>query len=30
MELRLTLWPDGRERVLAAAHPHGAWVEWNG
>jgi hypothetical protein len=30
MELRLTLWPDGRERVLATAHPHGAWVEWNG
>jgi hypothetical protein len=30
MELRLTLWPDGRERLLATAHPHGAWVEWIG
>jgi hypothetical protein len=28
MELRLTLWPDGDERLLATAHPHGAWVEW--
>jgi len=27
-ELRLTLWPDGRERTLATAHPHGEWVEW--
>jgi hypothetical protein len=27
MELRLTLWPDGGERLLATAHPHGAWVE---
>ena len=26
MELRLTLWPGGEERVLAAVHPHGAWV----
>lgn len=30
MELRLTLWPDGGERLLATAHPHGAWVEWAG
>jgi hypothetical protein len=30
MELRLALWPEGRERVLATAHPHGAWVEWIG
>jgi hypothetical protein len=30
MELRLTLWPDGGERLLATAHPHGAWVEWRG
>jgi hypothetical protein len=30
MELRLTLWPDGAERLLATAHPHGAWVEWVG
>ena len=27
-ELRLTLWPGGRERLLAFAHPHGAWIEW--
>lgn len=27
-ELRLTLWPGGVERTLAAAHPHGEWVEW--
>ena len=27
-ELRLTLWPGGRERALATAHPHGEWVEW--
>jgi hypothetical protein len=30
MELRLTLWPGGVERVLATVHPHGAWVEWRG
>lgn len=28
MELRLTLWPDGEERLLARVHPHGAWVQW--
>jgi hypothetical protein len=28
MELRLTLWPHGEDRLLAHAHPHGAWVEW--
>ncbi len=28
MEVRLTLWPGGEERVLASVHPHGAWVEW--
>jgi len=28
MEVRLTQWPGGRERLLAHAHPHGAWVEW--
>ncbi len=28
MEVRLTLWPGGEERRLAAVHPHGAWVEW--
>jgi len=27
-ELRLTLWPDGQERLLARCHYHGAWVEW--
>lgn len=27
-ELRLTIWPDGQERTLATAHPHGEWVEW--
>lgn len=27
-ELRLTLWPEGRERILARSHPHGEWVEW--
>ncbi|WP_298829221.1 DUF2332 domain-containing protein [uncultured Piscinibacter sp.] len=29
-ELRLTLWPEGNERTLAEAHPHGEWVEWLG
>jgi hypothetical protein len=28
MELRLTLWPGGQDRLLAIAHPHGAWIEW--
>jgi hypothetical protein len=28
MDLRLTLWPGGEERLLAHAHPHGAWIEW--
>ncbi len=28
MELRLTLWPGGEDRLLATAHPHGAWVKW--
>ncbi len=30
MELRLTMWPGGEERILANVHPHGAWVEWLG
>ncbi|MGH6909438.1 MAG: DUF2332 domain-containing protein [Phenylobacterium sp.] len=30
MQVRLTLWPDGAERVLAEVHPHGAWVRWAG
>ncbi len=28
MEIRLTLWPGGEERVLADVHPHGAAVNW--
>ena len=28
IEVRLTLWPDGSERKLGEAHPHGAWVRW--
>lgn len=28
--LRLTAWPGGREKRLARAHPHVAWVEWLG
>ena len=28
MELRLTLWPTGEERLLARVHPHGAKVDW--
>jgi len=28
IEVRLTLWPGGRHRKLAEAHPHGAWVRW--
>jgi hypothetical protein len=28
MDLRLTLWPRGEERVLALVHPHGAEVTW--
>ena len=27
-ELHLTLWPGGERRLLAAAHPHGTWIEW--
>jgi hypothetical protein len=30
MEVRLTVWPGGEERVLAEVHPHGAWVRWRG
>lgn len=30
MAVRLTLWPGGRERGLAHAHPHGAKVLWVG
>jgi hypothetical protein len=28
MEIRLTLWPGGEDRLLGRSHPHGAWVEW--
>ncbi len=28
MQVRLTLWPDGTERLLAETHPHGATVRW--
>lgn len=28
MQVRLTLWPNGRERILADVHPHGAHVAW--
>jgi hypothetical protein len=27
-ELRLALWPQGVDLMLADAHPHGAWAEW--
>ncbi|MEO8559214.1 MAG: DUF2332 domain-containing protein [Rhodospirillales bacterium] len=30
IELRLTMWPDGKDRLLAHAHPHGAVVNWFG
>ena len=30
MEVRLTLWPGGEERLLAETHPHGASVKWLG
>jgi hypothetical protein len=28
VELRCTTWPGGEDRLLAEAHPHGAWVRW--
>jgi hypothetical protein len=28
VELRLTRWPGGEDRLLGHAHPHGASVEW--
>jgi len=28
IELRLTLWPGGEDRLLAHVHPHGASVSW--
>ena len=30
MDVRLTMWPGGHERVLAEVHPHGAAVKWLG
>lgn len=30
MDVRLTMWPGGEERVLAEVHPHGAAVKWRG
>lgn len=30
MDIRLTLWPGGEERLLGHCHPHGASVEWLG
>jgi hypothetical protein len=28
MEVRLTTWPGGEDRLLAEAHPHGSSVKW--
>ena len=28
VELWLTSWPSGEERLLAEVHPHGVWVKW--
>ena len=28
--LRCTTWPGGVDALLAEAHPHGAWVHWQG
>ncbi len=30
MEVRLTQWPGGEDRLLAHVHPHGATVKWVG
>lgn len=30
MQLRLTLWPSGKELHLATCHPHGAAINWFG
>lgn len=27
MEVRLTVWPGGEDRLLARSHPHGTWIE---
>lgn len=26
--LRLTMWPGGKDELLARVHPHGAWIRW--
>jgi hypothetical protein len=28
-EVRLTQWPGGETKLIAHAHPHGAWIEWH-
>jgi hypothetical protein len=28
IEMRLTLWPGGEDRLLAFSHPHGTWADW--
>jgi hypothetical protein len=28
IEVRLTQWPGGEERLLAESHPHATWVDW--
>jgi hypothetical protein len=28
MQITLTQWPGGKQRVLAHAHPHGRWIEF--
>lgn len=30
MEVRLTIWPGGEERILAVVHAHGASARWTG
>jgi hypothetical protein len=30
IQLHMTAWPGGKIEHLAAVHPHGAWLEWNG
>lgn len=30
MEVRVTKWPGGEERLLAYTHPHGTWIEYLG
>ncbi len=30
VELRLTCWPTGGNRLLATCHPYGGWIQWCG